>query len=327
MTGLYICSDDSEDEERDGLPPAEQTREILNRFRQMEMSADQEVVPERKPVRKITPPRQDMDVTRASDQEESPERDPAVIRHDDPNPEEEAMPPPAITKNLLAKFKSMEKTDEQPPSPSLSALKQKAALSKPRYTSNVRAPVVYDNVSASSGGDHTDNEDVVSTGSVEPAVQAVEHGVFENTPDVRPEVLRETHVHEEEELPPVGATKSLLAQWKSMETVADVKDVSMTPTGVTTPRRRGTGASLSKTSPGRDSNVSKSNESLDSRDRHHSVNSDLEAGEQNVARETDGADDKEAIPPAFTRNLVAKFQQLSDSDRENTPPPSKKVGT
>merc|ERR1712168_813924 len=87
------------------------SRNILAKFREMEQGSDETT--QRKPVRRITPPRDEMqyDVSIAVEQHGE------VVRAGEDVNKEDELPPKEYTKSLLAKFKSMENLDEPPPSP------------------------------------------------------------------------------------------------------------------------------------------------------------------------------------------------------------------
>lgn len=189
------------------LPPANLARSMASKFRDMESDGPSE----RKPVRKITPPREEVerDVRFVR---ESIDRDPNIVRSDASAEKEDERPPPSFTKNMLAKFKEMEDTTNPPPSPARSAVSptKRTAISHQQFAShtNIRA---------------SPDEGIADT---EPS-----------TNGHRPEVIREADKNETEELPERGFTKSLLAQWRQIEQTAPAESAKSLAPRQTTPGR------------------------------------------------------------------------------------------
>ena len=137
-----------------------------------------------------------------------------IVRSDDPAPDE--LPPPSFAKNLLAKFRSMEDRNRPPPSPARSASMRNLTRPKKftvRHRSNSEEnieipreerPKPEGGEIEAVNGDRYNYEN--SPGS----------GVSENTPDVKPDLVRESDTHTEEELPERGTAKNLLAKFQAM---------------------------------------------------------------------------------------------------------------
>ena len=159
-----------------------------------------------------------------------------IIRADDPVNLEDELPPPAFTKNLLARFKSMEDLNRPPPTPELDlavkkVLKEerKKELDPNRRKSSPAGMFGHQLKLAPEDIKQIDHDEQQSerqqpeggeyaNGHAE-FVQyegQAESGDFENTPTKAGDVLRESDSFMEEEMPEAGITRNLLAKFQSM---------------------------------------------------------------------------------------------------------------
>ena len=89
----------------------------ISRFRQYESDGPP---PERKPIRKMTPPREELART-ISESERYGTHDREVVRSGESYSQEAELPPAEYTRSMLAKFRSIEDTSAPVPSPARSA--------------------------------------------------------------------------------------------------------------------------------------------------------------------------------------------------------------
>ena len=77
--------------------------------------------PERKPIRKMTPPREELARGIAGSERTVAGYDREVVRSGEPGSQEEELPPAEYTRSMLAKFRQIEDTSAPVPSPARSA--------------------------------------------------------------------------------------------------------------------------------------------------------------------------------------------------------------
>ncbi len=166
------------------------------------------------------------------------ERDDVMAREDAHAQEEEELPAPQTTRNMLAMFQSMEDVNRPPPTPEYAQQLVKQA-SSPKRTLSIRRgasppPQPHHNTALSShysnhynGHDeqeqqqqqqHRGNSNSSLSSSQEELYRDYDHhgGEFENDPQRNPEVMREGDVNETEVLPEEGTTKNLLAKFQAL---------------------------------------------------------------------------------------------------------------
>lgn len=130
---------------------------------------------------------------------------------------EDDLPPESFTRNMLAKFRSMEDTEQAPPTPEYSEKKMRAAVtsmspaSTRRYDTSA-VPIYSDEREQPDGLEHTDTTQEYFDGYNNPA----DAGEYENDPIHNPDVIREGDALEED-LPEQGTTRHLLAKFQSMQ--------------------------------------------------------------------------------------------------------------
>jgi len=117
---------------------------------------------------------------------------------------EDELPPPAMTRNLLSMFKSMEDPSMAPPTPE--AMKKKLAASR---SSIYRSPSV--GASGLASGDHFNRSDGDHT------EYAPDSGEFENDPVYNADVVRESDRTDYAEMPEHGMTRGLLAKFQNRQ--------------------------------------------------------------------------------------------------------------
>ena len=266
------------------LPPVNMARSMASKFREMESPGDGENY--RKPVRKITPPREDVERgVSAYHQDQESQRE-GVVRSDESAEKEDERPPPSFTKNMLAKFKEMEDTHQAPPSPARSATSP---------TKRTHRPV---------GGTYMKASPDEGIADTEPSVNG--HGQAATST----EVIREADKNETEELPERGFTKSLLSQWRQIEQTAGPSKTSLAP--------RVPGSTPTGSRPGSGSGRRQVAASMsDSQDGDEN---------REVVRETDTNEDENLPPPSYTKNMLAKFQTMQqEAQKDPATTPTKKV--
>ncbi|XP_013380731.1 uncharacterized protein LOC106151854 [Lingula anatina] len=333
---------DMEDNHEAELPPPSHTKNLLAKFKEIQTGG---TVPtyDRKPPKRITPPREDQQLAHQdSDEENEAPQDPNLVRSGDKANAEEALPPAGFAKNLLGKFRSLEEqaANQPPPTPERTKQTQKFAVNAQRTTYNYSAFVVAPAVNPDKPREKTpefeagifENKPVKT---VEDYEQQIESGEYESNPEVQDGVAREGSRIVETEFPEYGYTKNVLARFKSMQEEAAKKEsenvvlrkkseVSEKPKPV---KGGVTRTSLSKTphSESRDSvhsveSLTKSDSSsLGSiPDRYHQ-----EHGQNHgeVVREVDRNDENELPEHGLTKNLLAKFKTL-EHDNPDVPLPT-----
>ena len=119
---------------------------------------------------------------------------------------EDELPPPAMTRNLLSMFRSMEDPSMAPPTPE--AMERKLAASR---SSLYRSP--------STGGTgvapHTDVGDHFNRSDGDVIEYAPDSGEFENDPVYNADVVRESDRTDYAEMPEHGMTRGLLAKFQN----------------------------------------------------------------------------------------------------------------
>ena len=138
---------------------------------------------------------------------------------------EEELPPPAMTKSLLAKFQTIQDPNGPPPSPQRSAEIQREAVKSVRVTPTHKSQMHIQE--QAEFGEHADQREQPDGGEYEQYKAGVTHhdqfmgspeaGEFENDPIYNDSVIRETDRNDEEELPEQGTTRNLLAKFQSMQ--------------------------------------------------------------------------------------------------------------
>ncbi len=144
--------------------------------------------------------------------------------------EEDCLPPPAMTKNLLAKFRSMEDVNATPPTPERSAKMIKAATisvspgTSRRFSSPTKTVQVYcdtDEREQPEGLEEDDRLRYENEHYHAEEYQQYDHfedtDEYENEPAVNRDIVREESRNEEEELPEQGTTRNLLAKFQSLQ--------------------------------------------------------------------------------------------------------------
>ncbi len=304
------------------LPPVGTSRSMAARFREYESGDGNVPTPDRKPVRKMTPPREELaqSISQARDEMS---HDPNVIKSgENQNPEEE-LPPAQFTRSMLAKFQQLEDPNAPAPTPErsaqISATKRVSTASAPSPQ-----PVPVNRPSADSGIAGLDDQD--QPANFNDGDYDHSGGVSENTPAVLPGVVRESDTHDEVELPEKGTTRSLLAQWRNMEQTVKTSHGSPSP-----PKPKQSWGSSSGRSPAVNHHPAtrtpqSEHDHIDASESYQTESTP----ERDVIRYDDAAVEDEMPPPSFTRNMLAKFQNMqAEAERDaanlKTPPPQKKV--
>ena len=131
---------------------------------------------------------------------------------------EEDLPPSQFTRTMLAKFRSMEDVEQEPPTPEFSSKKMKAAIMSvsPSHTRRFEGgpvPLYQDGESPEDREQQLDNHHHQYDFDYNAAIDA---GEYENDPSSNPDVIREGDVLTED-LPEQGTTRHLLAKFQSMQ--------------------------------------------------------------------------------------------------------------
>ena len=166
------------------------------------------------------------------------ERDPDVVTAETPANEDE-LPPPAFTRSLLAKFKSLEDVNRPPPTPDQSAKLQRHALEAVKPSP--KASRAHYSLSVSDRSDSADHLEISAddaSGSYQQEAYAAEYyqaeqersragssiyddlaegGEYENEPVVNSDVVREQDRDDEAELPEQGIARNLMARWQQLQ--------------------------------------------------------------------------------------------------------------
>jgi len=197
---------------------------------------------------------------------------------------QDELPPAQFTKNMLAKFKSLE--DPSVPAPTPENTKHVSSHNK-KENERSSAIIISENI-------ETERQIYIETSDRADGEQS------ENQPVVLEGVVRESDTNLEEELPERGTTRSLLAQWRNMEqTVKDLEPPSPARASSNTlasNKHNSPAGSYNRIAPLADNN---------------SYNGAINSNE-----ETKSIED-ELPPPAFTRNMLNKFQSMqAEADLE-----------
>ena len=288
------------------VPPLAITRNMVAKFREIQenvsSTTDESVAAgERKPIRKITPPRGD-EVDRSAVFETEPTAQASdVVRCVDKV--EDERPPPAITRSLLARFQSMENVSES----TMTDLPQRRSVillndgMKAPFGGTASPATALPSGMTRGGG---------SFASMQAAITEVtDAGVFENEPVTNIDVVRESDRHDEEELPEEGFTRSLLAQWRTMETDGGATRESQNHT----PKKSRSPSVTSSVRPPALSTASALSEQGRAAESH----------EASVEREEEEDGSAYLPPPEITKNMRAKFMNLEGENTSNQRPPKK----
>ena len=159
--------------------------------------------------------------------QQSSESKPEVVKSDDPAETEDELPPPAFTKNLLARFRSMEDLNRPAPTPELDlAVKKSLALEKKKELDPNRRKSSPAGMFAKLTPHKIDFEETAdqyterqqpeggeyANGHAEVVTQYADEELDSDIDDM----VRESDAQLEEELPEVGTTQNLLAKFQSM---------------------------------------------------------------------------------------------------------------
>ncbi len=290
----------------DELPPADATRNMVARFRDIQSTED--MYQDRKPVRKMTPPRDELAAgiqdMQSSLSENEPIENPDVIKSGEEKYKEEELPQRDFTKSMLAKFKSMEDTQASPPAPGRGA----SPRASTQRQSQIKGP---------------------SKSSPDSGISDSEGGHQMPNGHEKSEVVKEDDKSQEEkELPESGFTQNLLAQWRNKEKeVAKFKSPDVRASR--SPGRKWSQGRPQSQSPTRARQVRTPESDLSSPDDHNyeniphqsrSEHSELSDSLHEVIRESDHPNEEQELPPpAMTKNMLAKFQSLQDeAERDST---------
>ena len=114
--------------------------------------------------------------------------------------QEDELPPPATTRNLVSRFRSMEDPSREPPTPETQGKKLSAS----------RRSV---SLGSSNVSQHGHDEDHLITSNGDGTEYAAESGEFENNPVYNADVVRESDRTDNAEMPEQGTTQGLLAKF------------------------------------------------------------------------------------------------------------------
>ncbi|XP_074660376.1 uncharacterized protein LOC141912859 [Tubulanus polymorphus] len=235
-------------------------------------------------------PLQKIEYEDATERSPSPDipRDPNVVRSD--SIVEENMPPKDLAKGLVARFRQMEseQVHTAPPMPTRSPKlharnQQQQQPAKPTGPPEPRMDLIDQARRAS---------DVRTEWAME---NAPEGGEFENNPEQRPDVIRESDPNQTEVLPEIGTTKSRLAIFKEIEQTG----------GVPSPQ---VGDSYKKRSPPPMKEIPASADHNGELESQPVVRTD-------VVRESDQFDDG-LPPPQMARNIRDMFQNMGSQEQK-----------
>ncbi|CAH1787454.1 unnamed protein product [Owenia fusiformis] len=326
-TNVVRETDKVEEESIADVPSPETTKNLLNKFQNYGL--DEDVGDRRKPVRKITPPRNDhphliLQATQGV-YENEPEERTDVVKCD--ALEEEVLPASGSARNMAQRFRQMEKENADTAPQESKANKPQRRWGSPSLTEggqrvdagefeNQPAPSQYR--AKSQTPDKGEFESTPSGPRFEEHVSKVESGEFESHPEQRADIMRESDVVEEA-LPAQGTARSLLAQWKQKEASPDPDNRGPkqgTPKRFTPPREDERAAKLSQ-----------SDDAVDSGPRFQYENKidggvfeNTPAEKPDVVRETDSID--EALPPPSTaKNMRSLFMQMEAENKEGAVKP------
>jgi len=286
------------------------TGNLVHKFQGM--GQDEEDDATRKPVRKMTPPREEIerDVTeyqRRYSDEKVIERDPDVIISGDRSREVDELPPRAVTSSLLAKFKSFEDTSAPPPLPT-SPKKPVGGVSRggrqivTTHSTTTSSSSTAEKTSQLTPDSGISLSDTPHEGYATETVTTVTHTSQQQQHQVDEDgdVVRESDRNDTEELPEQGFTKSLLSRWKQIEQTGPAEPA---PTRAPAPKR----SWAYKEQKASSAPVVRSNGTT-----HATEESSMrdEADNREVVRESDNFEEEFLPPPSTTKNMLAKFRNL-----------------
>ena len=304
-------NEEEEEEPEDELPPQAMTSTLVSRFRELESGAPESDYTYRKPVRKMTPPRDELEAEVRNFVQQEVQRDPEIIRADDPADREEELPPPQYTRSLVSKFREIESSSPAP-SP-VKTPTRKISETKPQ----TKSP---------------------DSGISEPVQRTNGTNGYHDEVDARQdEPLRESDQNVEEELPERGFTKSLLAQWQTKLQETETKTVNVSRSS-TSPASTNGGVNRSWSYKQRQEQQQQNADTITpvasqtSYASQSSVTVDEGGVSENnperldgVVRESDTNEEDYLPPPAYTKNILAKFQSM-EAQQEPSVQPKQKVG-
>ena len=315
-----VVNRSSGEESLDELPAQGTSRNLAAKFRELEGGVPMPLHQERKPVRKITPPREEL--SRSIIESQVHAHQPDVVRAEDPAEAEDELPPAEYTKNIVAKFRSFENLENSPPSP-VRPVEVKRSPAAARQ---------YSRPSPDSGISDNEKEPVVVNSGYTEHEEVEDKAMSENNPIQLADVVRESDKHDEEELPEHGFTRSLVAQWRNMEatiggrpdaSVNNLKPKAETRTWNKSPQREQ--AQPVHHTPPRHHTSSES--SQDEGPEYENV--PQKKADPEVIHADDHHPEDELPAPSTTKNMLARFQSMQEeAAREKSHvPPSKKVGS
>ena len=352
-------TEDGEEDEHGGftevreeeLPPSAMTKNLVSRFRSIESGEYEEEVTERKAVRKMTPPREEVEGSIAEYRQRQKQdveivRDPSIIVSGQPLGDEDSeLPPPAFAKSMLARFKSMEDVSAPPPSPGRNTTTPASSSSSTRRsttetttststaaTSSATTTTVRQTSRSSPDSGICVTETQVVTSEPTPSIrheEVIEGGVFENQPQVLKDgVVREEDGPNEDELPEHGTTKSLLAQWRTVEkkgtSMPELSTITTTKSSKSWSYKQNQGAAVVTQT----TTVTAGHTESQQENEQGEYEQQMEQP-RDIVRESDQTEEEYMPPPAITKNLLAKFQTLEaenlDHDVTSPVPTSKRV--
>ena len=308
--------------EKDDMPPPAITRNLVARFRELEQSGGETYIPDRKPVHKITPPRDELahgidEALAVHSQHEPPQYQPESPQPDiiksgeEPNPANE-LPPPQFTRHMLAKFKSMEEINPVSVSPEKVTTVQRSVSLRTTPPAGNQRPVV----SSNHGNPRQMSRASPDSGIMDVDLHVVNgHRIVESEPEQEPE----------NELPEEGFTRSLVAKWRCIEDTSPAptpSKPSVPPAQQHHPEPHYTEAHYTETPQYKETQYKENN--------HYEDDNVDELDGRHITRESDTNEEEYLPPPSFTRNMLAKFQTLeaeAEKQAHEQSIPAKKVHT
>ena len=308
-------------QQNEEVTSSESTKLLVSRFREIERGDNATYQSERKPVHKITPPRDEL-ARGIEEAERIYQEEETTVQSER---RQEDLPPPSITKNKLAIFRSMEEDSQAPPSPA------RSSYSTTTVTRTQHSVTTHSHIKASPDSGISDSE---QQGTGHRSDDDLDGDVMTRSDVIRAEDKAE------EDLPEQGFTKSLLAQWKQKEIESTYsRDSSPHSTSSQQTWNSNRRTDTHRRPPKKivqtpDSDISSADEHAYENipPRGGGMNGDMEGSEysgsvREVIRESDRNDEDELPPPSFTKNMLAKFQSMQEEATRDTyvRPPVKKV--
>jgi len=142
-----------------------------------------------------------------------------IVRADEV--QEEELPQEAFTKNMLAKFQSLEDTNMEPPTPESSQQKMKIAKLSvgpgpmQMYSTRAVSPTHLENNGHLDEREQPEGLEQTEQYNDYDYNQEVDSGEYENNPNRNSDVIREEDILTDD-LPEQGTTRNLLAKFQSM---------------------------------------------------------------------------------------------------------------